>query len=368
MKTQATNIAAVAKVLNYNSTRGSVGGCVADFEEGDEIEKGEIPEVEEEVASVKDSRLEIPPIDVEHREELFKAACDHVLDPQVGRFQSAFKWTFDEQIFAEMRLLDGDELGTLFDEADANFKKVDNFVSKLRRTSIVSLLLFLGAFGGLQWSLAGGIVEQEIPFVVGLPVLCVLLAVWNASNRRIKLSETQQLASTFGATFNRNVATLRTKSYRAFEQIRNDGATSDGCGERAEKWNHVALWLDDLRSVYDRYVTTHIWRVRSRMSFWRWSLIGLCWIISVVAFTVCATSFGWSKWAFAAYVIAIPLLIWGWDFGRSKRPVVIIWVETFNNAITGQSDEERREGHAITRSSNVLRQIRDREYQNSIST
>ena len=326
----------------------------------------DLPEVEGEAAVAKDSLLQIPPIDIEHREELYKAAYEHILDTRIGKFESAPRWRFEQQIFAEMRLLHGDELKTLFDEADSNFRKVRGLVSGLRLTSAITVSLFFVSFVFLQKSLAGGLAAADLTMVIGTAATCVLLSIGNAINRKFKLSDIQQLASNFGGVFNRNIMALRTKVHRAFDQIRNDGATSDGCGERAAKWNHIAFWLDDLRVAYDRYVTTHVWRTRTRMRWMRTALVAFT-MFAVLAGFVASVAFGGvAGLSLAACGAAAILLVLGWDFGVGSKGAADVWVETFDDAVTGQSAEERRDHHSTTRSSHVLQQIRDREYQNAV--
>lgn len=316
----------------------------------------------------------IPKIEFDKLDELHSMAEANVRETRLGEFSSKPQWPFEKQIGSDFKVLYG-ELSPFFVAADKERLFVRTEAIKLRIFTgalfiiyLAALYVFLqkfsSAFQNGSFS-SGKLLEPGalLPFIF-------IVACWLGTKavRSTTLNHLENRASRFGSSFNSNLQQLWNKADICLRNVEQHGSRQEGCGERAEKWTHVALWLFNMRGIYDRYVTTASWRAQfslraitvvSKVLKWGLAIIFLSYLVFMT------TWFTANLIVLMAGLFFLFITPFSWDLLSKSGASNNIWAENFVKAVSGRTGEEIISNHMITKVSKLMGAIREEQFQSA---
>lgn len=307
----------------------------------------------------------IPRIIPENRRTLYDMALRQMRSHKLGQFHT-YRWPMERQQASDYYTL-YTVLRPFFSQTDRSRRKFRRDALGLRITTFILFVMYFALLWEVMSSITSGSVAgvlsaaEQTP-MVGLAVLAFMA--W--AIRKVSVAHLEKEASDFGGTFNANLIALRDKSAYAIDLISTDQATEQGCGERAEQWAFIALWISSLSQYYDRYVTSASWRALTGLKWMTFTFRVLKWTVGtmwlIFAF-VYMEGFAGQPMAIMASLLFIILTRLFWDTGPFGGASNDLWREHFVNAIAAQEEDDIINNATATKLSKVLGHIRDLHYQ-----
>lgn len=330
--------------------------------------------VEDSAAHISDTALpNIPDIEWENLDELYDMAKDYVRATKLGEFHT-YRWRFERQISSDFKYL-YKRLNPLFSTADNARTNIRTGAIFLRVTTLITFALYLVCL----WLFLNPQGADEITNTLDLsrfgssenllPVIGLIgLAALTAGFRSQRLSSLRHQASGFGSSFNTNLNLLQSKANFALANISNHHPTAEGCGQRAERWAFIALWLFQLHQFYDRYVTTASWQAQTNLKWMTVVFRGIKWALLFAFIYLHGEKTEWFVQDMTSTLIAVAAVVVAalvWDVGIRRGASNNLWAENFLPAISGRSEEEIFKNHGNTKVSKVIGAIRDLQFQSA---
>lgn len=301
-----------------------------------------------------DIPLDIPTIDPTNIDSLYEKAKQHVKNTKIGEFVK-YSRPFTKQIFCDFRELYPD-LNPFFKHADDIRKKTIQMALVMRATT----LLLFSIYAAFLFYILRGDVEsfliQLTPLIIPLTVILLRFA---------GKSQIQNFSGKFGSSFSKRLSLIHNKGVYAIEEVDNDASSSDGCDIRAEKWTQIALWLFELKSFYDRYVTTTSWKVHT-------SFVDITWAFRVAKWIIVATFFLLILTPLSSKSIQLPDHLWliilygigvlAWDIFPGQGAANSLFADSFIDAVKDRSEEEIWGNHVNTKISKLVGNLRQTNY------
>lgn len=316
----------------------------------------------------------LPTIDPENLDDLYKMAKEHVEGTKLGEFHSAYQWPFEAQVVNDFKQL-YDRLMPLFNETDRVRKELYKRAFWFRFSTFFSYVVFL--CGGTLIAYSTDFSMSELtdlsdPLTFAGYVSCVLALGFVFYRRATVLPGLEKLSASFGSFCNNSLNKLYTQASYALANVNNDRSTTAGCGERATKWSFVAMWLFQLHSFLDRYVTTASWRVQTEFKLYTYGfrIVKTLFFFGFLAILFFITDMSKAHEIGGAAVLAVLMLggtYLGWDMWGKPGASNNLFADNFTPAIAGRSKEEIVKNHVNTKIAKTIGFLRDLQYQSAES-